>query len=455
MAGFEAATEFEKLGLAKETVLLSKEEAEALQEDDTDSDDEDEAIVETEYQLGFIEEGLNALHHEEDWREWDGGKVGGLPVWLNPAELPAPETMLCATCEEPMKFLLQIYCPLDDIDAAFHRSMYVFCCKKSSCVSEGRVLVLRTQLPKVNPYYALDPGSDLEVEKKAALAPVLPKLCGLCGCAGRLQCTKCKSEHYCCKSHQKLHWKHHKESCGQSDLTDFSTDEVKWRWLFKEYDLAVSCEELVKDSAAAIESSTTIWEDARAPADEQEKGKKKEEEDEDEDLKLTQNDYNEALGNESRDPEYIRFLSRVRRGGPNQVLRYCRWQDEYGPISISTAAARAHRESVPPVCQRCGAARKFEFQIMPQLLSYLHVDGDTSVNNPTTEQARMGVAMNAPQPADFSQVFFNKHGEDLDWGTIDVYTCSESCTPSAGGGGGGGYACEYARVVNLNLTKSD
>ena len=97
-------------------------------EDDEDSDLGSEAISETDYQLGFVEEGVNSLHYEEDWREWDGGKVGGAPIWLDPVNLPSPDALLCTICKEPRKFLLQIYCPLDEIENAFHRSIYVFHC---------------------------------------------------------------------------------------------------------------------------------------------------------------------------------------------------------------------------------------------------------------------------------------------------------------------------------------
>lgn len=440
MSGFDRATDaLNKLGLDNEETLLSKEAAEALEDDETVSGASE--AMETDYQLGFVEEGLNSLHHEEDWREWDGGKIGGAPVWLDPMNLPSPDALVCTLCGEPMKFLLQVYCPLDDVDDAFHRSIYMFCCHRSSCVSEKGVLVLRSQLPKANPYYVLNPGNEgiceEQTAKRASIS--IPKLCNLCGCAGRLQCTKCRKANYCSKSHQKIHWKHHKLTCG-TDVRDFSTDEVRQSWLFKEYDLVVSEEELKADTAEAIESSTTIWEDARTT-----QGETKE--DEEADLKLQQKDYDQALGNESRDPEYVRFLSRVRRGGAEQVLRYCRWNEDSGPLSVSSAAAKQYREEAPPQCEQCGGARKFEFQIMPQLLSYLQVDGDTLVNNPTVEQARMGVAMNAPKPEDFSKVFVNQKGEDLDWGTIDVYTCTQSCKMNAGGG----YAAEYARVIASGL----
>lgn len=46
-----------------------------------------------------------------------------------------------------------------------------------------------------------------------------------------------------------------------------------------------------------------------------------------------------------------------------------------------------------PSC-KCGHPRKFEFQIMPQLLNFLNLDPQIS---------------------------------DLDWGTVVVFSCSESC----------------------------
>ena len=450
MATFEenAATAMQKLGLNGNNI--SVEEAKEMEANTSDSDDDLSSVEETDYQIGFIDDSLNALHHEEDWRKWDGGKVGGLPVWLNPVDLPPPNTLACSTCEEPMKFLLQIYCPLDDILNAFHRSIYLFCCKRAQCVSSGMVKVLRCQLPKANPYYAIEPSTDLEVLKKDSLK--LPALCQLCGCLATNKCVKCKRASYCCRSHQKIHWKHHKAVCDPTGTTrDFSTDTVKQGWLFKEYNLAVCCEELVPDTAEAIESSTTIWEDARVEgksdgATEASASASKEEED---DLALTQKDYDRALGNEERDPEYLRFLSRVRRSGSNQVLRYCRWDEENGPLPISTAAARDARENPPPSCARCGAECKFEFQVMPQLLAYLSVDKGTTVNNPTVEEARKAVAADAPpaQEKDLASIFRNRAGEDLDWGTIDVYTCSKSCC-------GESYAAEIARVTEVRMARA-
>lgn len=62
-----------------------------------------------------------------------------------------------------------------------------------------------------------------------------------------------------------------------------------------------------------------------------------------------------------------------------------------------------------PRC-KCGSERVFEFQIMPQLLNYLHVDSLE---------------------------------ESADWGTLLVYTCAQSC------GDGSSYQTEYIWKQNF------
>lgn len=103
--------------------------------------------------------------------------------------------------------------------------------------------------------------------------------------------------------------------------------------------------------------------------------------DEEDDAKLTQTDYNKAMGNKDHDPIYVSFLTRIARPGcTGQVLRYCRWATTVddsevvgtsrvpsnlanGALLISGTSDTKHKwESVPP-CQRCGARRAFEFQV--------------------------------------------------------------------------------------------
>lgn len=120
--------------------------------------------------------------------------------------------------------------------------------------------------------------------------------------------------------------------------------------------------------------------------------------DEEADAKLTQADYHKALGSEAHDPTYINFLTRVDRGGPDQILRYYRTpqiassadhaamdtgaeegtahppaqgqsngsRSSRGLLLLSSDAEllrqRAETLLVHP-CARCGAPRTFECQV--------------------------------------------------------------------------------------------
>jgi pre-rRNA-processing protein TSR4 len=224
-----------------------------------------------------------------------------------------------------------------------------------------------------------------------------------------MRCKACKKAAYCSKLHQKLDWSRHKRVCNVENSVDsLSKEGGNETWLFPEYGLCVEQEEF---DDVDIDESTNIWEDALTPG-----GK-----DEEDDAKLTQADYEKALGSESSDPVYIRFLTRVKRGGTDQVLRYCRWpKNGRGALPISSAASSDHLEPSP--CERCGAPRSFECQIMPQLLHFLRIENRTKIA-PSAEAARL---LQQDLPSE-EQVFQNALNEDIDWGTVDIYTCTESC----------------------------
>ena len=116
-----------------------------------------------------------------------------------------------------------------------------------------------------------------------------------------------------------------------------------------------------------------------------------------------------------------------------------------------------------PKCERCGRAREFEFQVMPQLLYYLRADamppdppqgathGATHGSAASAGVASAGAAKEAASdPASperdsgavggsAAQVAALKHlaARHLDWGALVVYTCPVSC------GDGGGYLKEH------------
>ena len=170
-------------------------------------------------------------------------------------------------------FILQIYCPLDDYEeSAFHRCLYIFCCKKAFCNENGSVVCLRSQLPKDNSFY---PGEDTQQVNKL-------HLCAVCGLNGSFSCSACLSNsvaaRYCCKKHQQLDWKVHKKICGKEsvdiDLDPSTIQNHKRKHAFAEYDICIDEEDLNvnenkdknecsgKDDITKIDESTVVWEDA-------------------------------------------------------------------------------------------------------------------------------------------------------------------------------------------------
>ena len=436
-------------------------------DDDIHGDDYD-GEIDTGVQLGFVSQSTNELFGNPMWDKWDGGKVGGKPSWLDPINLPLKNDLLCQCCASPMVFLLQIYCPMDDVEEAFHRSLYVFICKKKNCVDKGSVKCLRCQLGRKNLIYPYDAQASKEVD--STVANSCPKLCAICGCRGPSTCSKCKNVSYCSREHQARDWKEHKRCCSipsksiDSPCSGIPTKAIDNSFsqnytTFPEFDLSISAEileDLVKvDALNKSVLEATIWENATAV----EIDDGIDDEDEKDDADLTQTDYNAALGNEASDPVYTKFMERVRRGGSNQVLRYIRWDDIEGPLHLSSSNIKTNptgsRDAVPSglsggSCAHCGADRKFEFQIMPQLLHFLRVDRRTKIaegNNYHADQMPELKTSEAVDEADGSSrckddstgrekeggcsedsVLQNKCDEDIDWGTIDIYTCTASCS---------------------------
>lgn len=79
---------------------------------DDDDDDDDEQEGQDSWQLGFIDEDSMEFpvfnFKTQPWGDWDGGKVGGFPSWLNPLDLPSAQDLSCNVCSNPLRFLLQV-----------------------------------------------------------------------------------------------------------------------------------------------------------------------------------------------------------------------------------------------------------------------------------------------------------------------------------------------------------
>ena len=107
--------------------------------------------------------------------------------------------------------------------------------------------------------------------------------------------------------------------------------------------------------------------------------------------------------------QFAEFAARL-ASAPEQVLRYC---SEDGAQPLWPSLAYVPEPDSIPACPLCGAARRFEFQILPLLLHFMQVDASSP--------------------------------DSIDFGSIAVFTCSNSCnitTPAAPSA----YAEEYVWV---------
>jgi pre-rRNA-processing protein TSR4 len=102
---------------------------------------------------------------------------------------------------------------------------------------------------------------------------------------------------------------------------------------------------------------------------------------------------------EDPDKVFRRFHRRLQLC-PSQCLRY-----ELGGKPLISDAKFAETPSARDLLCTCGATRRFEMQLTPGILSYLEL------RVPEMEQCLPAI--------------------DLEWSTIDIYTCSDSCQKGA------------------------
>lgn len=183
--------------------------------------------MEKEVELGFAEEidGDDEVRRLQMTSAFFPSKIGGIPAWLNPQDLPNSNRMICKICQKPTAFLLQVYAPMPD-ERSFHRTIFLFCCKDGKCHAKSRsdcFLVLRNQLKRENMFYQFHPPPDLDEMKELSLKSIAdefkPKawtsLCDVCGCKGDKKCSKCHMAQYCSREHQAVDWKSgHKMFCS-------------------------------------------------------------------------------------------------------------------------------------------------------------------------------------------------------------------------------------------------
>jgi pre-rRNA-processing protein TSR4 len=429
-------------------------------------------------------------HRSPDYRVWDGGQVGGKPVWLDPEHLPTRVTCRqCAfngasterqkdsqkqktTLPPLMRFICQLYAPGDDSDRAFHRSLYVFACPICcSSKNNGGIRVLRAQLPLQAPYFPnFEDGAT--VEEEVNWTQHLPSewnqnLCAVCGLAGKGKCPL-QHKYFCGPQHQREHKIHIHDKLNKQP--NIAMEDVDLPSVYHMTQLVVEEEPGLSEEHASPTDSNGLF-------------AKDDDDGDDDDADLEQDDLNEMTGVRAesviQDPVTTEFYQRIqdRSNARHQCLRYCRWPIE----TIDGAPLWIQQEGRPddsdiPDCPYCGGPRRFEFQLMPQMLHYLlqkkkHLslnkndDNNKATSDGRGEYSKLKEALEQTdslvQQAPPEQIppalieardaaikrvqddLLRDRGGDgsassrgeVNWGVVAVYTCTQSCSAMKNGGG--------------------
>ena len=276
---------------------------------------------------------------------------------------------------------MQIYAPTDENPNAFHRTIYIFLSPDGSTLSSpGAVKAFRCQLARKNLLYPFDPP-----KKEAKLPPALP--------AEHLETSLANDP-----------WKseaHAADTAGKPSTSSTPEDQAVAEGkssdsycplLFTETELVVEPEPEEASNEEEDSQAATLLEQYKLRNATE--GEYTEEE--------LPTDIVDSIENAITDAQrhFAAFAARVAKE-PAQVLRYC---FEQGAVPLCPAPDGIPAADAVPRCERCGGERRFEFQVMPQLLNHLGVD-----------------------PSD---------PKSPDWGTIAVYSCAKSCGGGDGGAGG-------------------
>ncbi|MCL7050379.1 hypothetical protein MKW94_009200 [Papaver nudicaule] len=381
-----------------EVLQGSVESTISLQDSDGDIDQEEEEDEEEEpVTLGFVEKPKNL---DSLLPQFFPSKAGGTPAWLDPVDLPSEKSRTCGICGDPLQFLLQVYAPISGKDSTFHRTLFVFMCPSMTCLLQDQhqqwkrrpekqcrsVKVLRCQLPRSNTYYSSEPP---KLGKASRSLGVGAALCSWCGTwKGDKVCSSCRNARYCSEKHQAVHWRSgHKQACKQinisSQFSESSTSNGKTtsnqavasNFLWPEF-------EIFNEDETEYEYDTEVSESGYSSS------------------LVLKEQKNETMGAIMRDFEgdddkrsWASFQVRTGKA-PEQVLRYT--QDSKAKPLWPMASGRPSKADIPK-CNYCDGPLCFEIQILPQLLYYFAVKNDV---------------------------------DSLDWATIAVYTCKDSCDTS-------------------------
>ncbi|CAE7317150.1 Pdcd2 [Symbiodinium sp. CCMP2456] len=331
-------------------------------------------------------------------RQFFPSKVGGRPAWLIPANLPGEEELACLRCSSRMRFLMQIYASQGTRkESCFHRTLHIFVC--TNC-QPNEVRVFRAQLPRDCPYYSYDePDREAAIHSEplpdAELEALCCPHCGLASGKAPELCSDC--DRRARNGDPPVPFAEFEISVSAANVSDDEEEEpatietsAAERRAEEDGNNPDAYAEAVQETADAVQGIQVTDRDKK-DTDALAKLKAYQEMVR-EDPEAALDKFGASFASEwveehsVKDPVFARF-QRFHEENKSHVLRYHlqgvpRWFCRHRQL-----------EGEAPICH-CGGSRIFECQVQPMIISLL-------AGSPLQDR--------------------------LDFGTICIYSCEESC----------------------------
>ncbi|KAM7339864.1 programmed cell death protein 2-like [Alexandromys fortis] len=319
---------------------------------------------------------------------WTASKLGGVPDALPAVTAPGPQ---CGRCAQPLALVVQVYCPLEG--SPFHRLLHVFACARPGCGDGGTRSwkVFRSQclqVPEKETRTAQMQGSGLAAEhwcegsqdwgSDSEETPPPAPTADL-----GTELSEVRAADWTAAQLQALHLQDtapavtHPSPAGEGPPVHTDVPQ------FQPYYICVA-EEDDYGNSVGLDHAHSLLQDYQ----------QREGVDLDHLLSLCSSsdgdEKYEKTSIKNGDQTFYKFMKRI-AACQEQILRYS-WSGE--PLFLACPTLEV---SEVPACSGCGGQRTFEFQLMPALVSML-------------SSPNLGLA--------------------VEFGTILVYTCEQSCWPA-------------------------
>lgn len=353
-------------------------------EDEESEDDEDDEDDEREWDLGFLEPINERLKMHSIFFP---SKAGGCELALDPVAMSIIRNLTTLKYD----FLLQVYAVNSEYaEDAFHRALYVYVDKRGDKVHLGNgCKCYRVQMKRENEFYSSEPIMN-RIKESVASERLTERERELVERERKEFESRCERA---LKKYGGCYERDRDRECGHGRYAEFeiivepeSDDDVASC-------SSVDSENLKNGTNAGNNGNSNSKNNAirKTNADFKSIG----------DEQITERDLKEIeRGVIDLDQQRLATFSLKLSRFPEQVLRYC---PALGAKAMWPSKTKAPNDSVIPDCPKCGAKRKFEFQILPTIVSFIVPREDIELNDTT-----------------------------LDFGSIAIYTCSNSCALDVG-----------------------